>query len=61
MHIDCKEDYYYQESKRLRHEVLQQAEALKGNPCSSLKMNKEELRFNGSLARATGAPILNGV
>jgi len=32
MHIDCKEDYYYQESKRLRHEVLQQAEALKGNP-----------------------------
>ena len=32
MRVDHSEDYYYQESKRLRNEVLQQAEVLKGNP-----------------------------
>ena len=32
MSVNHSEDYYYQESKRLRKEVLLQAEALKGNP-----------------------------
>ena len=32
MSVDHSEDYYYRESKRLRNEVLLQAEALKGNP-----------------------------
>ena len=30
------EDYYYRESKRLRAEVLQQAETLKGNPLRAI-------------------------
>lgn len=32
MSRDYSEDYYYKESKRLRAEVLQQAESLKGQP-----------------------------
>ena len=32
MSVNHSEDYYYQESKRLRNEVLLKAEALKGNP-----------------------------
>ena len=32
MELTSEEDYYYQESRRLRAEVLQQAESLKGNP-----------------------------
>ena len=32
MSVNHNEDYYYQESKRLRNEVLLQAETLKGNP-----------------------------
>ena len=32
MSVNHSEDYYYQESKRLRNEVLLHAEALKGNP-----------------------------
>ena len=32
MGVNHSEDYYYRESKRLRNEVLLQAEALKGNP-----------------------------
>ena len=32
MSVNHNEDYYYQENKRLRNEVLLQAETLKGNP-----------------------------
>ena len=110
MSREHSDDYYYRESKRLRAEVLQLAEALKGQPLRTVVINgitmevevtKSDLRtlvgkstrdnmfnaiknalardiigylnkaeylgakrnsvFNGSLARATGAPILNGV
>ena len=58
MHIDCKEDYYYQESKRLRHEVLQQAEALKGNPLRVLIDNgiKMEVEITKYLLRPCANP-----
>lgn len=39
MNKDCSEDYYYNESKRLRAEVLQQAEALKGKPLRVVIVN----------------------
>ena len=39
MNKDRSEDYYYNESKRLRAEVLQQAEALKGKPLRVVIVN----------------------
>ena len=36
MSVNHNENYYYRESKRLRNEVLLQAEALKGNPIRML-------------------------
>ena len=46
MNLKRNEEYYYQESKRLRAEVLQQADALKHNPLrlvidNGIKMNVE--------------------
>ena len=66
------EDYYI-ESKRIRKEVLLQAEQLKGNPQKFIitngitmrveitKTDLKELRFNKSLADSNGALVLNGV
>ena len=39
MNKDHSEDYYYNESKRLRAEVLQQAETLKGKPLRVVIVN----------------------
>ena len=46
MSVNHSENYYYKESKRLRNEVLLQAETLKGNPLrvridNGIKMNVE--------------------
>jgi len=37
--LQTEEDYYYKESKRLRTEVLQQADALKGHPLRVIVKN----------------------